>query len=310
MRLFLILLLAAPAAAQLVLQDPMAPVPKREPRPDDVTLRLGTVANQTQFHIGEPIALTLDFETKNKDSVRVFTDVWVRRLKPQGRDEFSATPKEGWRDPLGHLRWLAEGWMPGSGWPTANLDIVHPVHIEVDLNEFIVFEQPGRYVLHVASGRSIVPYRVESNDLPVEILPRDDAWTARKLAEARATLEAGASLKTTDSVTYVDKDNAQIDAVRTLRYLETEDAAIYLASILHRGRRCDQEIEIALEASPFQEAVIHYLEQHIREHDLLNDESYSHTLVELKGEVLERKLGHPLTTDDWKALEQSVRILP
>jgi hypothetical protein len=264
-----------------------------------------------QFHIGQPIALTLDFETKNKDAVRVFTDVWVRHLKPQGRDEFSVTPKEGWRDPLGHLRWLMDGMMPGSGWPTADLDVVHPVHIELDLNEFIVFEQPGHYAVHVTSSRAMAPYRVESNDLPLEILPRDDAWTASHFADARATLEAGASLKTTDTITYVDKDNAQIDAVRTLRYLETEEAALYLASILHHGRRSDHEIELALEASPFQEIVIGYLEQHIREHDLLNDQSYSGTLLELKAEALERKMGHPLTKDDWSALDRSVRkILP
>src|SRR4029077_19271049 len=99
------------------------------------------------------------------------------------------TPKEGWRDPLEHLRWLMDGVMPGSGWPTANLDAVHPVHIELDLNEFIVFERPGIYVLHVTSSRAFVPHR--PNGLQLEILPRDDAWTASQFAVARATLEAG-----------------------------------------------------------------------------------------------------------------------
>ena len=43
---------------------------------------------------------------------------------------------------------------PSTGsWGSASLEVLHPVHIERDLNEFIVFLKPGRYVVHATSAR-------------------------------------------------------------------------------------------------------------------------------------------------------------
>lgn len=83
-RLGLLLLLATYASAQ---QSP-------------VHVRLGTVGNQTRFHMGQAIPITLDFQTDGSQSFRVDTDVRLRDLKPQGPDVFSATPEDGWMDPV------------------------------------------------------------------------------------------------------------------------------------------------------------------------------------------------------------------
>src|SRR5712692_4803258 len=126
MRLALFLLVVLCAAAQ-------------EPA---VHLRLGTVEGRAEFHIGEPIPVTLDFAVKGPQSFQVSTDIRLRHLRPQAPDQFSATPADGWVDSLGDLPWTMDPMVPSTGsWGSARLDTVHPVHIERDLNEFIVFRK-------------------------------------------------------------------------------------------------------------------------------------------------------------------------
>src|SRR5690349_11673702 len=119
-----------------------------------VHLSLGAIGGRTEFHIGEPIPITLDFEVKGPQNFQIATDIRLRHLRPQGLDEFSATPADGWVDPLGDLQWTMDAMGPSNGsWGSARLDALHPVHIERDLNEFIVFHKPGRYVVHAISAR-------------------------------------------------------------------------------------------------------------------------------------------------------------
>jgi hypothetical protein len=47
-----------------------------------VRLRLSTAARQTQFHIGEPISVTLTLETDGSQSLSVGTGAWFRRPLP------------------------------------------------------------------------------------------------------------------------------------------------------------------------------------------------------------------------------------
>jgi hypothetical protein len=131
----------------------------------------------------------------------------------------------GWVDPLGDLTWTMER----TGNPMLSQcrsirDSAHPVVVERTLNEFIVFRKPGHYVIHCSSGRLISgpSTRVESNGLALDILPRDEAETARQFASARVTLEAGKPPKEPERVIFTAKENAQVNAVRTLRYLDTE----------------------------------------------------------------------------------------
>lgn len=268
-----------------------------------VHLRLGTVGNHTQFHIGQAVPITLDFETEGPKAFRVNTDVRLRQLKPQGPDLFSATPRGGWVDPLAWLHWTMNAW--GHGPPIATLDSLHPVHIERDLNEFIVFRRPGHYTVHVVSSR-VFGQSLQSNDIALNILPRDEAWTARKFKAAKATLEAGKPPKKPERVFYQDKENAQIDAVRTLRYLGTESAVAYLASIYGQHRRTDYEIEYALYASPYPDVAAKSLERQMTDPELALTQSYMTTLLELKARALADKNGHPLSTTERIALDESL----
>ena len=142
----------------------------------------------------------------------------------------------------------------------------------------------------------------KSNDITLNILPRDDAWTARQFAAAKATLEAGKPPKEPERVFYSAKENAQVDAVRSLRYLETEPAARYLVSIYGRGRRCDDEIEYALLASPYRQAIVDEFDRQMADPDLTITQGYVIPLIQIKARLLERQQGHPLSQEDWKTL--------
>ena len=275
-----------------------------------VRLRLGTVGNQTQFHIGQPISLTLTFQTDGTRSFPVLTVVRPRRIRPQAPDEFSAEPAAGWVDPLGDLTWTADNGFgnPQQSQGSATLDATHRVVVERSLNEFVVFRQPGHYVIHCNSSRvtSNSGAIVKSNGLALDILPRDEIETARQFAAARATLEAGKPPKEPERTFDFDKENAQSEAVRTLRYLDTEATATYLASIFGQARRTNSEMEYALLASAHREAAVRELERHVADPDLTLTQNYTSTLIELKARLQESKTGHALMRTDWNALDEAV----
>jgi hypothetical protein len=258
MRWALAFLVAIEVAAQPL------PVPRAS-----VELRLGTVGAKTEFRIGEAIPISLDFQYAGSESLRVLTGVTIRTIRPQRPDEFSAAAVDGsannstngWADPLGDLRWLSEP-VPGSGPRNSPLDSLHPVHLERDLNEFVVFRKPGRYLVTVQTSRVFVypqapPYvpspPINATPLELTIQPRDDAWSARQLETAKAILDPFVSRPPAAQ----GEAKASIQAIRTLRYLDTEPAAQYLASIYGRaGIFGDRELEYAFYSSSYREVVL------------------------------------------------------
>jgi hypothetical protein len=273
------------------------------------TVRLSTIAGKTQFRIGEPIAAKLTFETTGGIKYSVLTAVPPRRIRPQTPDQFTAEPATGWVDPLKDLQWTMEaGGNSALPQSQAVLDASHAVTVERDLNEFIVFLEPGHYVVHCTSSRlmSADGAQLESNGLALDILPRDDHEDARQFASARSTLESGKPPKEPERFMRTDKENAQAGAVRTLRDLDTEAAAVYLASIFGEGRHTERDIEYALYASQHRAAIIRELERHMADLDLTITQTYVITLSELKARIEESKIGHKLSTAEWNVLDESI----
>ena len=274
-----------------------------------VHLRLETPGREAQFHIGQPIRVRLTFETDGGRSVSITTAVRPRHLRPQTPDEFSAEPALGWVDPLKDLTWTMEANVnPMLSQGTARLDATHTVTVERDLNEFVVFRKPGHFVVRCTSSRleGGSDAKVESSGLALDILARDDGEAARQFASARATLEAGKPPKEPERVSFADKENAQSQAVRALRYLDTEAAAIYLASIYGQGRRTESDIEYAIYASEHRELLVRELERRMADPDLTLTQSYLITLIQLKARLQESHVGHPLSQADWAALDETV----
>ncbi|HTB19445.1 MAG TPA: hypothetical protein VK708_15095, partial [Bryobacteraceae bacterium] len=281
-------------------QEPAAPA--------GVQLRLATLGGQTQFRIGQPIWVTLTFEAASAPNYSVSTAVPLRHLRPQTPDQFTAEPAAGWVDPLKDLQWTMDaGGNPMRG-NESKLDPAHPVTVERSLNEFVVFRQSGHYVVHCSSSRVIGGQgaKLESNGLALEILPRDDAEDARQFTSARATLESGKPPKEPERFMSTAKENAQADAVRTLRFLDTEAAVVYLASIYGQSRHTEQDIEYALYASQHREAIVRELERRLADPDLTVTQTYLITLTQLKGRLEEAKTGHAPSSAVWDAIDESV----
>ena len=81
----------------------------------------------------------------------------------------------------------------------------------------------------------------------------------------------------------MDKENAQTSAVRTLRDLDTEAAAVYLASIFGEGRHTERDIEYALYASEHREAIVRELERRLADPDLTVTQTLSHHVDHVEG---------------------------
>jgi hypothetical protein len=273
------------------------------------TVRLSTMDGKTQFRIGQPITVTLTFESTGAMKHSVLTAVPPRRIRPQIPDQFTAEPVTRWVDPLKDLQWTMESGA-NSALPQSEavLDASHPVAVERNLNEFIVFHTPGHYVVHCSSSRVMSGNgaKVESNGLALDILPRDAAEDARQFAAARTTLESGKPPKEPERFMRMDKENAQAAAIRTLRHLDTEPAAIYMASIYGEGRRTQPDIEYALYASEHREAIVRELERRLADPDLTVTQTYLITLTQLKGRLEEGRIGHKLSTAEWNVLDESV----
>ncbi len=270
-----------------------------------VALRLSTPAGETRFHIGESIPVTLTFESTSSQSFSVATGAAPRRIRPQTPDEFSAEPAAGWVDPLKDLTWTMES----SGNPMlsqqhAALDANHPVAVTRTLNEFVVFRAPGHYVVYCDSGRSGQTLR--SNGLALDILPRDEAESAKQFASARAILETGKPPTEPERFIYQAKENAQADAVRTLRNLDTEAAVTYLASIYGQNRRTESDIEYALYGSGQRALAVRELEQRMTDPDLMVTQNFLITLTQLKAFLQENTTGRPFSTEDWNLLDEAV----
>jgi len=266
-----------------------------------VHLRFNTVGNHTQFHIGEAIPVTLDFEVEGAQSLQVDTDIRLRGIKPQGLEVFSAIPADGWWNPLARLSWISDGAYYNR--PFATLDKLHPFHIERDLNEFIVFRKPGHYIIRVESTRVATQ---PANEIALDIMPRDDAWTKREFERAKAILDAGKPPEGGDRQFDDAKDNAQIDAVRQLRYLATAEATDYLASICGQERRSESEIDVALYASPYLEIAATRLEQRMLDHGIGMGETNRDVLFELKRLIWEERIGRPLLRGELDELDGSL----
>jgi hypothetical protein len=270
-----------------------------------VRLRLGTQAGKRLFHIGEPISVTLTFETGGPQSFSIATGTGLRRIRTQMPDEFSAEPAVGWVDPLKDLTWTMEA----SGNPMLSqrrtpLDANHPVTVTRTLNEFIVFRTPGHYVVYCDSTRSGV--KLKSNGLALDILPRDETEATGQFASARAILETGKPPAESERFIKQARESAQVDAVRTLRFLDTEAATAYLASIYGQNRRTEPEIEYALYASAHRETVVRELERRMADSDLTLTQSFLITLTQLKAFLQEAGTGRPFSQDDWTALDEAV----
>jgi len=168
------------------------------------------------YHIGETIQAGLSFRSNGQHR---FTAM------PEFRRGFflqivMSEPTEGTIDPLtldNRIRVGGSGgWSEAESWDR-----------EIDVNEWIQFRRPGRYMVHVVLKRGL-PLPVEgektkafrycdlnSNAESVEVLSPDTAWEANELARTNKLLES-------------PSESTRFRGASALRYLNTPSSAVAL----------------------------------------------------------------------------------
>ena len=170
------------------------------------------------FHRGEVIRARLSLTSNGQAGLTAlpstrrgfFREILVWEPEKDAVDPFTLDPR------------IRVGDQLGSGWSKERT-------LEIEVNEWVQFLRPGRYVLHVIL-KHIVPEQptgkdrkprlwceLRSNGEPVEILPPDAQWEAAELARIGRLLESAATA---------------FAAASALRYLNTPEAAIALARSL------------------------------------------------------------------------------
>jgi hypothetical protein len=224
---------------------------------------LRTTTGATRFHPGERIPITLDFSSDYPDKYKLDAATYDRGGRLWSED--FTLDRDDAVDPLAD--YFGSGVIGGMMGGIRGMPVLgpNPVGIDLELNDWFRFERPGRYRMFLKSqrltrekypseGEGVVQFAAVSNILEIEILPRDAAWEAQKLAELRGVLETKK-----DSNAEHELNRAR----RELRFLGTREA---LALMLERARHKSDELDtFTLVGSPHRAFAISELDRFIED---------------------------------------------
>ncbi|HEV2862267.1 MAG TPA: hypothetical protein VGX48_14750 [Pyrinomonadaceae bacterium] len=263
--LVVMMVLSAGASASAQGRDPFEGRRRAEARsnPPGVRLVVRLKGGQTRFRPGELIGLELAFSSDAPGAYRL-DNAGHDRGGRLDIDDFHLDPEDdGAADPLGdYFDAGLFGFMGGGARSYPELE-AKPHVVNVELNEWVRVERPGRYRLYVTSHR-VAPLRrregdeettpVTSNVVEFEILPADPAWSKRALAEAAKVL---------------DSKDAAADhraACRVMRFLNTEAATRELVRRLRvedSPSGCEHEFNFGLLGTPHRALAVSEMERRL-----------------------------------------------
>jgi hypothetical protein len=226
----------------------------------DVQLRLATAGGQTSFRLGEPIALELSFTSTAAGKYSLFGGNSDRMGMENGREEFRVSSSAGTSDPLADY---FQGGMAFNGLVSVAQLSTKPLVVNKDLNQWVRFDQPGRYrvraVSHRVSAQFNQPQRaaveLESNEIEIELVD-DPAWRTAGAAAAARVLRTVP--KSGDSAVFQQR----MAAARRLWYLDTPESIRESARLLDgTDVQVDQLLQMGLMASSRRPLVIATMEQ-------------------------------------------------
>ena len=191
-------------------------------------LQVRTAEGRSQYQVGERISLSLGFtgpENKRYETNMASYD----RNGRMSYEEFHVTPASGWVDPLNVYFGSSGGYMGGGLTGFAPLS-AKPTIVNLNLNEWVRFDQPGTYTIVVVShrvsdlstGRSASlgtqSLGLTSNPIQLRIIPARKAWEEAKLSSILNELEENSK------VTGPEPESLK-GAIADLRFLGTAAAA-------------------------------------------------------------------------------------
>jgi hypothetical protein len=302
-RAVLLLLLVKVAIAQ---PPESTRIPPIDPK---VEFKISLVGNRHEFHMGEIIPIKLSFSSRVKNRYQL-NEAHYDRSGRMEYEHFIVTPTDGAVDPLANYERGMGGGLTGFTFLTNKLWT-----IQLNVNEWVRFTEPGEYQLKVTSNRvEIVDtssrygtsrITATSNEIKVKILPHDRDWEKRVYDEAVMTLATRSSMKPED-----EDNSPSYRALETLRFLGTPEATRQLANQLRGESRgnLDFVCYIGLVTSPEQAVAREALEEVLADPDRPIDDTLLDTLISL-----ERDNANPAVTsaeEEQKALEKVVAALP
>ena len=191
-------------------------------------VRLVVTSDKTEYHIGETIRLKLHFTASVPNAFQAGQRIYDRACRLNGVEEFLLEPSDVAEDPQ-HNLFCETGGMGGiMGGPLPLSD--KPYVVERILNEWLRFRKPGTYQLRVVSHRigrvahsqSIDASVVVSDTIPLTIYRPTAKWVRDQIAAATKVLDAPV-------INWSKESDSRLEAMQTLRFLNTPQAAIELA---------------------------------------------------------------------------------
>jgi hypothetical protein len=226
----------------------------------DVKLTAAFRGDQSTFRVGEVIPLDLSF-TSSAPGKYQFDNATYDRSGRLNAEAFSVEPKSGWDDPLERYFHSYEVFIGGGLRGSVTLSD-KPTVVHLELNEWVRFNEPGRYRLAIASSRVsknkaslFSGNKVTSNVLTLTIVAPTKEWQDSTLRAAVVVLDTPAPT----ALIRQDQVDQRRAAVKTLRYLGTPAAARAMARRI-TGSEFDWDFKLGLAGSPAKNAGLEEME--------------------------------------------------
>ena len=186
--------------------------------PSDVHLTLAVTKSPAVYHLGERIVCELSFSASTPEKYGIVNIGYSRHSSGSGLETFIVTPSDGTADPHVDVSRRLPFIIAGSSLSSFTTLSSVPNVVQTDLNEWVRFNSPGVYRLQARSSRvglfhESLPVALSSNEIEVNMLPADPAWTAGEISDIRKTLDSSES-----------SSEQKTTAALRLRYLNTESS--------------------------------------------------------------------------------------
>ena len=264
--------------------------------PEGVSFTLRTLGDSTRFRQGEIISVEYSFASKLRKTYKLY-DMSHDRSGRVHLDKFILDHRTGVVDPLDG--YLYPGSSMGGLAGESNLGR-KPETLVRDLNQWLRFDQPGKFRLYVTAPRirkrgekpSKGYVEITSNIVEFEILPRDAEWEEREFRKIMHLLDSPAEFF--DSLL----------GCHRLRYFNTEAAA---SEMIRRNGLppddCDHEYIFGLIGSPHRAFIVKEMERRLVAPDQIVSSRYLIALSHL-AYSLRHKDTFP---DEWPREEKEVK---
>ncbi len=260
--------------------------------PSGVSFTLSTKDGKTTFRLGESVDVEYRFQSTVPGAYGVWTMQTTRTVRKSEYDHFIVEPSEGAADPLSDIFAQMSGGVasfPPRPSPLAGVAVT----IGLQMNEWLSFRRPGHYRVTaettrvVASAQTGQTVPLRSNTIEIDVVAPEPGWAAAQLQEAVGVFQVPDPPPPVigQTVNLGDEQSRDADvgrAARTLRFLDTKDAAPALARFFEHGPRVAQaELHAGLFASPYRKEVIAAMEEAVAAPDIPITYYYLGTLMEL-----------------------------